>query len=128
MALTTVRLNSIARASSPASSQGNPTGRRKLGGTLRSGVRGGTWAIVEIVSVEVPLPETDEGENVQVAPTGRPLQLRLTVPVNPFRAPIVSVEVPELPAVTGMLVGLAEKLKSGVVVTVMVTAVEVEVA
>jgi hypothetical protein len=88
---------------------------------------------VVIVSVEVTddvlLTVTGDGEALQVAPAGAPLQLRVTLPVKPFKGDMVSVEVAVWPAVTVRvlpLVGFVEKLKSGVAATVMVTAPEVE--
>lgn len=44
-----------------------------------------------IVRVEVPDVVTDAGLNVAVTRLGTPLTARFTVPVNPFRAPIVTV-------------------------------------
>lgn len=44
-----------------------------------------------MVRVEVPEPATDAGLNVAVAPRGTPETLRLTVPVKPFCAPMVTV-------------------------------------
>jgi hypothetical protein len=41
--------------------------------------------------VEVPDPLTDAGLKLAVTREGSPLTLRLTVPVNPFTAPIVTV-------------------------------------
>ena len=43
------------------------------------------------VSVEVPDPVMDVGLKVPVTREPSPLTLRLTVPVNPFTAPIVTV-------------------------------------
>jgi hypothetical protein len=43
------------------------------------------------VKVEVPDPVTDAGLKLAVTREGSPLTLRLTVPVNPFTAPIVTV-------------------------------------
>jgi hypothetical protein len=51
----------------------------------------GVLPVVVTVSVEVPDPLTEAGENDGVAPLGRPLTLRLTEPVNPFRAPTLTV-------------------------------------
>jgi hypothetical protein len=126
-----LRLISIARANRPTHSQGNPTCRRKLGGTLCPGARGGILAVVVIESVEVTEEElltvTGEGEALQVASAGAPVQVSVTLPVNPFVGAMVSVEVVEPPAVTLTVVGLAEKLKSAAPVTVMVIGgVEVE--
>ena len=43
------------------------------------------------VRVEVPDPVTDVGLKVPVTREPSPVTLRLTVPVNPFTAPIVTV-------------------------------------
>jgi hypothetical protein len=60
----------------------------------------GVVPVVVTVIVEVPLAVIVAGEKLAEAPVGRPLALRVTVPVNPFSAPIVAVYVVELPAVT----------------------------
>jgi hypothetical protein len=78
-----------------------------------------------VVGAEEPVTDTDEDENVQAAPAGRPPQLTLTVPVNPFTGVTVIVELPDPPAVTVRLAGFAATVKS---LTVSVTAVEVEAA
>ena len=44
-----------------------------------------------MVSVDVPLPVTEEGLKFDVAPAGKPLTLKLTFPVNTFTAEIVVV-------------------------------------
>lgn len=44
-----------------------------------------------MVRVEVPEPATDVGLKVAVAPRGSPETLKLTVPVKPFCAPMVTV-------------------------------------
>jgi hypothetical protein len=63
--------------------------------------------------VEVPEPVTLVGVKVQVKPiVGLMLEVRLTVPVNPPSAVTVMVEVPEAPARTVALVGLAATVKS----------------
>jgi hypothetical protein len=41
--------------------------------------------------VEGPLPVIVAGEKLDEAPVGKPLALRVTVPVNPFSAPMVTV-------------------------------------
>ena len=51
----------------------------------------GVVLAVVTVSVEVPLPLIVAGEKLAVAPVGNPLAPRVTVPVNPFSAPIVTV-------------------------------------
>jgi len=43
---------------------------------------------VETVSIEFPEPASDVGLKLAVAPVGKPLTPRLTVPVKPFRAQI----------------------------------------
>ena len=50
----------------------------------------GVVLAVVTVSVEVPLPLMVPGEKLAVAPAGNPVALRVTVPVNPFRAPTVT--------------------------------------
>jgi hypothetical protein len=47
--------------------------------------------VVAAVSVELPEVETEVGLKVPVAPVGRPLKLRFTVPVKPFTAAMVAV-------------------------------------
>ena len=126
------RLRSSARASDPANSQSNPTGRRKLGGTLRCKAGGALLAAVVVmvnvlVTAEALLTVTDDGESVQVAPVGQPpATMRLTVPVNPYCGATLIVEVPAWPGaetVTGE--GSADRLKS---VMVIEAAAEVELA
>jgi hypothetical protein len=39
---------------------------------------------------EFPEPATDVGVKLPVAPVGNPLTLKLTIPVNPLIAPIVT--------------------------------------
>jgi hypothetical protein len=51
----------------------------------------GVLPVVVMVSVEEPELVTDAGLNEAVAPVGNPLELRFTVPVNPFNAAIVTV-------------------------------------
>ena len=46
---------------------------------------------VETVAVEVPDPTSEAGEKVAVAPEGKPLEVRFTVPLNPFSAERVTV-------------------------------------
>jgi hypothetical protein len=43
------------------------------------------------VSVELPDPDTDAGLNEALARAGTPLTLKATLPVNPFRAAMVTV-------------------------------------
>jgi hypothetical protein len=51
----------------------------------------GVVVVVDTVSVELPEVVIDAGLKLAVAPEGKPLKLRLTVPVKPFSAPIVVV-------------------------------------
>ena len=63
--------------------------------------------------VEVPDPLTPVGVKVQVNPVvGLMLEAKLTAPVNPSSAVTVMVEVPEAPARTVALTGLAAIVKS----------------
>ena len=75
-------------------------------------------AVVVTVPVDVagvlPLTDTLPGENVHVEPIGAPVQLRDTLPLNPFSAASVAVTVALLPAVTVAVVGVVSE-KSGVV-------------
>ncbi len=66
------------------------------------------------VRVEVPEPTTLVGRRVQANPTTG-AAVRETVPAKPFTALTVMVEVPEVPVLTGTLVGLAVIMKSWVV-------------
>ncbi len=59
-----------------------------------------------------------DGVRVQVRPAGDIVEVRATVPVNPFTGATVIVEMALAPARALMLVGLAETVKS---VTVTVT-------
>ena len=59
------------------------------------------------------------GDSEQLRPVeGETDEVRLTVPVNPLTEVTVIVEVPAVPVVVVTLVGLAEIVKSGTVVTV----------
>ena len=51
----------------------------------------GVLPLVVTVIVEVPLVVTVAGEKLAVAPVGKPLALSVTVPTNPFSAPMVTV-------------------------------------
>ena len=63
--------------------------------------------------VEVPEPVTLVGVRVHVRPVaGLIVDVRLTIPVNPWSAVTVIVEVPGAPASTATLVGLATNAKS----------------
>jgi hypothetical protein len=54
-------------------------------------VPGGVAPVVATVSVALPDPAIDAGENDGVAPEGAPDAPRFTVPVNPLSAPTVTV-------------------------------------
>jgi hypothetical protein len=51
----------------------------------------GVLAVVVMVRVELPPGVIDAGLNVGVAPAGRPVALKLTTPVNPFKAAALTV-------------------------------------
>ena len=51
----------------------------------------GVVLAVVTVMVEEPLPVIVAGEKLAEAPVGKPLAVRVTVPVNPFSAPMVTV-------------------------------------
>ena len=69
-------------------------------------------ALVETVSVEFAVGVTGLGSE-QVAPDGQPVTARATLPLNPFKAVAVIVEVPDPPWVSVSDVGLADIEKSG---------------
>jgi len=124
------KLVSVARASKPAKSHGQPTGRRRLGGTLRCWAGGVAlaWAVVVMVSVVVTGedPVTLTGVSVQDIPGPAPGKLHpmATVPMNPFRGVTVIVEVADCPGAEMLIVvGFADTLKS---VTLIVAGAEVE--
>ena len=73
--------------------------------------------------VEVPEPpETLVEERAHVRPVAGEISSdRETVPVNPFTAATVIVEVPGVPTTAVTLVGLALIVKSGAAVTVNIT-------
>lgn len=80
--------------------------------------------VVETVSVELPGGVSDVGLNVHVAREGQPVTLRLTLLLNPFKAPRVAVYVVADPRLTVRLEGDAVRVKSGVKpVTVRLTVV-----
>jgi hypothetical protein len=78
---------------------------------------------VEIVSVEVPELEIEAGEKLAVAPEGKPVADRPTLPAKPFWGVTVIVLAPLLPWVTVTLDGDAERPKSGGAFTVRLTVV-----
>ena len=86
----------------------------------------GVVTLVVTVMVEVPLVVTVVGLKLAEAPVGKPLALRVTVPVNPFIAPMVTVYVVELPAVTVCVEGETpmEKSATGAAVTTKLVVAE----
>ena len=79
------------------------------------------------VRIELPEPVTEAGLKLALAPAGSPLvTLKLTVPVNPFTAPIVAVYVVLLPCVTLWEDGVAAMVKSGVAAAFTVSETLVE--
>jgi hypothetical protein len=74
-------------------------------------------AVLEAVSVRtllVPVVVVVAGLKLAVTPVGKPEAVNATVLANPFRRVILIVLVPFAPRFTVKLVGLADKLKSGV--------------
>ena len=70
-------------------------------------------ALVLIVRVEDPEPNTDVGTKAAVAPVGNPVAEKLTVPVKPAIEAIDIVEFALPPAVSVIVPGVAEIEKSG---------------
>jgi hypothetical protein len=68
----------------------------------------GVEAVVATVKVELPDVATVAGLKDAVAPTGNPLTLRVTVPVNPPDGVTVAVYVALPPGVTVTEAGVAE--------------------
>ena len=81
--------------------------------TVSVEVAAGVVVPVVTVIVELPLAVIVVGLKLAEAPVGNPLALSVTVPVNPFRAPMVTVYVVELPAATVCEAGAAPMEKSG---------------
>ena len=76
----------------------------------------GVAEVVAIVSVDVPVV-SEAGLNAQVAPAGRPLQLSVTVPVNPLVGETLVVELPDCPG-PATVTGVAPTEKLGVATNV----------
>ena len=68
-------------------------------------------AVVETVRVELAVGVTGLGSE-HVAPDGQPFTARATLPLNPFNAVAVMVEVPDPPWVSVSEVGLRDSEKS----------------
>ena len=59
--------------------------------TVRVEFPPGVAEVVVTVKVEVPAPVIVAGLKLAVAPTGNPVTVGVTVPLNPFTAPTVTV-------------------------------------
>ncbi len=70
--------------------------------------------LVETVSVELPEPATETGLKLPPAPEGKPLILKLTVPVNPLEGATATVYMALVPGFTLTEEGVALMEKSGV--------------
>lgn len=77
-------------------------------------------AEVATVNVDEPDPATEVGEKEAVAPEGKPLAEKFTVPVKPFNAPTDTEYPALLPEVADCDEGDAEMEKSGAGLTVIV--------
>jgi len=75
------------------------------------------------VRIDVPGAMTEGGLRPAVMPPGRPLTVKSTVPLKPFREPTEIVLLPLLPCATVRLVGEADSEKFGAAVTVSVMLV-----
>ena len=76
----------------------------------------GVGAVVAIVRTDVPVV-SEGGLKEQLAPVGRPLQLSVTVPVNPLVGDTLIVEVPDCPG-PATVTGVAPTEKLGVATNV----------
>lgn len=82
---------------------------------------------VEIVTVDEPEPPvTEVGLKLALAPAGRPLAVKDTVPAYPFSGLILAVKLALAPGIMACELGVAEMEKSGGGVTVKVTVVELD--
>jgi hypothetical protein len=85
--------------------------------------------VVVIVTCEVaacvPSSVTDGGTNPHIDPAGKPVQLNVTVCVDPFAGVTVNPTIPAFPAVTETAPGIAAKLKSAAAFTTCVIAGDV---
>jgi hypothetical protein len=78
-------------------------------------------AVAPAVSVTICVPLTVPAANDAVTPLGSPLAARVTAPVNPPTSVTVTVLVPVLPCTTDTVVGAAESVKPGAMLTVSLT-------
>jgi len=76
-------------------------------------VAGPTAAVTEAVNVTTLVPVVEAGLNTAVTPVGKPLAVKATVPVNPFRVATVMVLVAVPPCKTETLAGMAKSEKFG---------------
>ena len=72
--------------------------------------------LVDTPSVVGPEPDTASGLKVALAPDGRPITLKLTLPVNPATGVTVAVYVVPAPGSTLEDAGVAEREKSATVI------------
>ncbi len=70
--------------------------------------------LVETVSVELPEPTTEGGVKLPVAPEGKPLTLKPTLPLNPLEGVTATVYMALVPGFTVTEEGVALMEKSGV--------------
>lgn len=80
--------------------------------TVKVDVPSGVFELVLMVIVDVPEVVSDPCTKAQLAPTGRPEQDRVTVPLKPFSIETVIVEVPDCPG-AGTVIGVPPIEKSG---------------
>ena len=82
-----------------------------------TGGHGRVRLVVVMVTLELALFEpssvTEDGETVQVAAGGAPVQVHLTVPLNPPPGESEAVKIADSPAVIVLLAGLTAAAKSG---------------
>ena len=76
----------------------------------------GVFVAVAMVRVEEPLPDTLAGLKDAVAAVGKPVTLKVDVPVKPLSADMVAVYVVLEPITTDCVAGVAETVKSGVAI------------
>jgi len=81
--------------------------------TVKDDVPVGVFELVVTVSVDVPVAVSDPWTKAQLAPTGKPEQVKVTVLLKPFNIETVTVEVPDCPG-AATVTGVAPTEKSGV--------------
>ena len=79
--------------------------------TTNGYVPDGVAVLVAIVSDVEPAAVTEGGANAPVAPGGRPVTLKSTVPENPALGFTVAVNAALWPAITACDVGVADRVK-----------------